>query len=249
MNDFKDWDLSHQTPPLSPQSTWITAAELDMAPSKKAEAPFSKDERVLCFHHEMLYEAKVLDSKQTDDKESWQYRIHYKGWKNTVSWSFFEHIFSPFWALHWLCMFLNFVLSIDTVPNLEIPLAKRRTCLSAFSDDVVLHYLSSSILAGSLADIYTLLSERMQCWPRGHSGMIGFPRTECESSMMKTENLQLSFIIRWRACSRRDLRLLAARRVTWRMALISALHEEVKNAILLKWDGEGAETGIMTSSM
>jgi len=33
------------------------------------------------------------------------------------------------------------------------------------------------------------------------------------------------------------------------MALISALHEEVKNAILLKWDGEGAETGIMTSSM
>jgi len=56
-----------------------------MAPSKKAEAPFSKDERVLCFHHEMLYEAKVLDSKQTDDKESWQYRIHYKGWKNTVS--------------------------------------------------------------------------------------------------------------------------------------------------------------------
>ena len=65
-----------------------------MAPSKKAEAPFSKDERVLCFHHEMLYEAKVLDSKQTDDKESWQYRIHYKGWKNTVSslWLLFLYI-------------------------------------------------------------------------------------------------------------------------------------------------------------
>jgi len=26
-----------------------------MAPSKAATAPYSKDERVLCFHHEMLY--------------------------------------------------------------------------------------------------------------------------------------------------------------------------------------------------
>jgi len=58
-----------------------------MAPSKStaATAPFSKDERVLCFHHDMLYEAKVLDSRPTEDNASWQYRIHYKGWKNTVS--------------------------------------------------------------------------------------------------------------------------------------------------------------------
>jgi hypothetical protein len=62
-----------------------------MAPSKSAAAtaPFSKDERVLCFHHEMLYEAKVLDSRPTEDNQSWQYRIHYKGWKNTVSPSIF----------------------------------------------------------------------------------------------------------------------------------------------------------------
>lgn len=52
-----------------------------MAPAK-AMAPFAKDERVLCFHHEMLYEAKVLDSRATDSG-SWQYKIHYKGWKNT----------------------------------------------------------------------------------------------------------------------------------------------------------------------
>ncbi|KFY39543.1 hypothetical protein V494_03927 [Pseudogymnoascus sp. VKM F-4513 (FW-928)] len=52
-----------------------------MAPAK-AMAPFAKDERVLCFHHEMLYEAKVLDSRATD-AGSWQYKIHYKGWKNT----------------------------------------------------------------------------------------------------------------------------------------------------------------------
>ncbi|KAE9375476.1 MRG-domain-containing protein [Stipitochalara longipes BDJ] len=56
-----------------------------MAPSKAAQAtaPFTKDERVLCFHHEMLYEAKILDVRPTEDKESWQYKIHYKGWKNT----------------------------------------------------------------------------------------------------------------------------------------------------------------------
>ncbi|KFY55570.1 hypothetical protein V496_06963 [Pseudogymnoascus sp. VKM F-4515 (FW-2607)] len=52
-----------------------------MAPAK-ASAPFAKDERVLCFHHEMLYEAKVLDSRAIDGG-SWQYKIHYKGWKNT----------------------------------------------------------------------------------------------------------------------------------------------------------------------
>ena len=57
-----------------------------MAPSKAsaATAPFSKDERVLCFHHEMLYEAKVLDSRPTEDSSSFQYMIHYKGWKKTV---------------------------------------------------------------------------------------------------------------------------------------------------------------------
>ncbi|CZS99362.1 related to Chromo domain protein Alp13 [Rhynchosporium agropyri] len=46
-----------------------------MAPSK---APFVKDERVLCFHHEMLYEAKILDVRMTDEKDihSW----HWDDW-------------------------------------------------------------------------------------------------------------------------------------------------------------------------
>ncbi|MCJ1372449.1 Esa1p-associated factor [Loxospora ochrophaea] len=47
---------------------------------------YSKDERVLCFHHELLYEAKVLESKisdPTDKKSPPLYRVHYKGWKNT----------------------------------------------------------------------------------------------------------------------------------------------------------------------
>lgn len=53
-----------------------------MAPTKATTAPYSKDERVLCFHHEMLYEAKILEVQQGDDA-MYQYKIHYKGWKNT----------------------------------------------------------------------------------------------------------------------------------------------------------------------
>jgi mortality factor 4-like protein 1 len=58
-----------------------------MPPAKAVPAipPFEKDKKVLCFHHDMLYEAKVLDYRATDDNQSWLYRIHYKGWKNTVS--------------------------------------------------------------------------------------------------------------------------------------------------------------------
>lgn len=54
----------------------------NMAPSKPSVAPYSKDERVLCFHHEMLYEAKILEVQPVDDG-GFNYRIHYKGWKNT----------------------------------------------------------------------------------------------------------------------------------------------------------------------
>ncbi|KAI9707896.1 MAG: Esa1p-associated factor [Bogoriella megaspora] len=55
-----------------------------MAPTN---APaYSKDEKVLCFHHELLYEAKVTDTRpvdQNDKKSGHEYRVHYKGWKNT----------------------------------------------------------------------------------------------------------------------------------------------------------------------
>jgi len=59
-----------------------------MAPSSAsaAENMYRKDEKVYCFHHELLYEAKVLELRlvDADDKKSgFQYRVHYKGWKNT----------------------------------------------------------------------------------------------------------------------------------------------------------------------
>lgn len=49
---------------------------------------YNKDEKVLCFHHELLYEAKILGSRPVDssDKRSpLEYLVHYKGWKNTYA--------------------------------------------------------------------------------------------------------------------------------------------------------------------
>jgi mortality factor 4-like protein 1 len=47
---------------------------------------FTKDERVLCFHQELLYEANILDVRLEDSnnkKGPYQYKVHYRGWKKT----------------------------------------------------------------------------------------------------------------------------------------------------------------------
>ncbi|KAL1837408.1 hypothetical protein VTJ49DRAFT_3800 [Mycothermus thermophilus] len=54
-----------------------------MAPQKQPQPPFHVNERVLCFHMEMLYEAKILDIQPAEKGEGWQYKIHYKGWKSS----------------------------------------------------------------------------------------------------------------------------------------------------------------------
>ncbi len=59
-----------------------------MAPAMASNpAAYEKNEKVLCFHHELLYEAKVMDDPQREDEKDksspWKYRVHYKGWKNT----------------------------------------------------------------------------------------------------------------------------------------------------------------------
>ncbi|KAF2829701.1 NuA4 histone acetyltransferase complex, Eaf3/MRG15 subunit [Ophiobolus disseminans] len=57
-----------------------------MAPAPAPEPMYRKDEKAFCFHHELLYEAKVLEVRpaEGDDKKSgFQYKVHYKGWKNT----------------------------------------------------------------------------------------------------------------------------------------------------------------------
>lgn len=55
-----------------------------MAPSRQPPSPFAKDEKVLCFHMDMLYEAKVMDVQPgTKPSDGYRYKVHYKGWKNT----------------------------------------------------------------------------------------------------------------------------------------------------------------------
>lgn len=47
---------------------------------------YQRDERVFCFHHEILYEAKIIDLRHMDPddrKSPFEYLVHYKGWKNT----------------------------------------------------------------------------------------------------------------------------------------------------------------------
>ncbi|KAI1389033.1 MRG-domain-containing protein [Hypoxylon trugodes] len=64
----------------------VTLSPPIMAPSRQSQVPpYAKDERVLCFHGDLMYEAKILEVsvKSGQKAEDAQYRIHYKGWKNT----------------------------------------------------------------------------------------------------------------------------------------------------------------------
>ncbi|KAF5612109.1 mortality factor 4 1 [Fusarium sp. NRRL 25303] len=57
-----------------------------MAPARQQPAPppFSKDQKVLCFHMDMLYEAKIMDVQPAEKpSDGYKYKVHYKGWKNT----------------------------------------------------------------------------------------------------------------------------------------------------------------------
>jgi mortality factor 4-like protein 1 len=49
--------------------------------SSRGHVAYAVDERVLCWHLDLVYEAKVLEVKR--DAETPEYYVHYKGWKNT----------------------------------------------------------------------------------------------------------------------------------------------------------------------
>lgn len=54
--------------------------------ASESKPMYQKDEKALCFHGELLYEAKVLEIRRQDAKDKtspYEYRVHYKGWKNT----------------------------------------------------------------------------------------------------------------------------------------------------------------------
>jgi mortality factor 4-like protein 1 len=73
------------------------------AQSNETKALYGKDEKALCFHGELLYEAKITELRRSDAKDPkspFEYRVvslvpiliyqttantsfqHYKGWKN-----------------------------------------------------------------------------------------------------------------------------------------------------------------------
>jgi mortality factor 4-like protein 1 len=56
-----------------------------MAPARQQPAQqFQKDEKVLCFHMDMLYEAKIMDVQAGEKPgDGYRYKVHYKGWKKT----------------------------------------------------------------------------------------------------------------------------------------------------------------------
>ena len=91
-----------------------------MAPAAAPEPTFQKDEKIFCFHHELLYEAKVTEVKpnEDDDKKSgFQYKVHYKGWKNT-------YVFASFTVsclLEACCFwFLNNESHVCPLPTLDL---------------------------------------------------------------------------------------------------------------------------------
>jgi hypothetical protein len=79
LHRFRTFSLSNNKPPFFYPA---------MAPSANSESKpmYQKDEKAMCFHGEMLYEAKVLDVRRQDPKDKsspHEYLVHYKGWKNT----------------------------------------------------------------------------------------------------------------------------------------------------------------------
>lgn len=57
-----------------------------MAPSSRSVPEFEKEEKVLCYHGPIMYDAKVVDVRQLDPKDKksdWEYYVHYQGWKKT----------------------------------------------------------------------------------------------------------------------------------------------------------------------
>ena len=66
-----------------------------MAAAATPPATFSPNERVLCYHGPLIYEAKVLKSEVWDETNTklgtlgQHFFVHYKGWKQTLVCSLF----------------------------------------------------------------------------------------------------------------------------------------------------------------
>ena len=163
---------------------------IKMAPTNQVS--YHKDEKVLCFHHEILYEAKILDVRQTDpdDKKSpFEYAVHYKGWKSTyvlllppILWihSFFRslHVYyydqCPPWVL-------------DTLPYLMIT-----------PEILPLELLPFSSSREIERNHHSPVTMRMNSYWRGVQvdGMTGSPQTVSGNLQTRTESWRRLFVVR-----------------------------------------------------
>lgn len=74
----------------APPSALLVVSQTSMATTTATSAPqYSAQERVLCYHGPLVYEAKVLKTKNFDEASTLtgvvgpHYLVHYKGWKQT----------------------------------------------------------------------------------------------------------------------------------------------------------------------
>lgn len=59
---------------------------IKMPPTSRTQPLYAIGEKTLCFHGPVLYDAKVVESRQTDEsdrKSPWEYFVHYQGWKKS----------------------------------------------------------------------------------------------------------------------------------------------------------------------
>ena len=69
----------------NPTMSFVEETARDQAPKTEVCAI---DEAALCYHHHLIYEAKILKATNLDDENTSitgairpQYYVHYKGWK------------------------------------------------------------------------------------------------------------------------------------------------------------------------
>ena len=82
---------THVTPVLHLQTEprAMTTSAGPTAPPAPPAFDFSQNERVLCYHGPLIYEAKVLKVQNADETTTISgalgphYFVHYKGWKQT----------------------------------------------------------------------------------------------------------------------------------------------------------------------
>lgn len=89
LSSFSNTDISK--PPFGPPRTIIIPQKAMSASANTSTPPatFAVNERVLCYHGPLVYEAKILKTEHWDEQSTKtgvvgpHFYVHYKGWKQT----------------------------------------------------------------------------------------------------------------------------------------------------------------------